>query len=488
LTGNAQASETSACQTRCQKTFDSQDLGGPLPVHIPDDVMVSVSGIRGRVSESLTPELVGRLAASFGFFVASGKGTVVVGRDSRTSGPILTRAVVSGLQSVGVDVVELGIVPTPTLLLAVRHHQAAGGICITASHNPAEWNALKLVSGEGMFFDQHQFKAFREYLLKEGPPLVGSEAVGSETEDRDAWPRHLERILELPCINVDLIRSSSLEVAVDCVHGAGGPFIKELLDRFKCRVSAIGMEPDGQFPRDPEPIAANLSDLATLVQERGADIGLAIDPDADRLALVDEMGNPIGEDMTLALSAAAVLSKTPGPVVTNASTSQVIDDVANAFGSVVYRAPVGEVNVARRMQHEVAVVGGEGNGGVILPALQYTRDASLAVGLVLQHLAEKGFAVSEAVAQWPSYKIVKEKVSFPRQALIRGYCALEEGLNAESKDSEDGLRLAWPSLKTWVHVRPSGTEPVVRIIAEAPDERGARELVSLAAELLASIA
>ena len=459
-----------------------------MPVHIPDDVMVSVSGIRGRVSESLTPELVGRVAASFGFFVASGKGAVVVGRDSRTSGPILARAVISGLQSVGVDVIELGIVPTPTLLLAVRHHQAAGGIGITASHNPAEWNALKLVSEEGIFFDQHRFKAFQEYLLKQDPHLVGSEALGSVTEDCDAWPRHLERILALPYIDVDFLCSSSLEVAVDCVHGAGGPFIKELLDRLRCRVTSIGMKPDGHFPRDPEPTAANLSDLAMLVQESGAAIGLAIDPDADRLSLVDEMGNPIGEDMTLALASATVLSKTPGPVVTNASTSQVIDDVAHAYGSVVHRAPVGEVNVARRMQHEVAVVGGEGNGGVILPALQYTRDAPLAVGLVLQHLAEEGLTVSEAVARWPSYKIVKEKLSFPRQALIRGYGALEEGLDAESKDSADGLRLAWPSLKTWVHVRPSGTEPVVRIIAEAPDEKRAKELVSLAAELLAGIA
>ena len=312
--------------------------------------------------------------------------------------------------------------------------------------------------------------------------------LGSVTEDCDAWPRHLERILALQYIDVDLLRSSSFEVAVDCVHGAGGPFIKELLDRLRCRVTSIGMKPDGHFPRDPEPTAANLSDLAMLVQESGAAVGLAIDPDADRLSLVDEMGNPIGEDMTLALASATVLSKTPGPVVTNASTSQVIDDVAHAYGSVVHRSPVGEVNVARRMQHEVAVVGGEGNGGVILPALQYTRDAPLAVGLVLQHLAEEGLTVSEAVARWPSYKIVKEKLSFPRQALIRGYGALEEGLDAESKDSADGLRLAWPSLKTWVHVRPSGTEPVVRIIAEAPDEKRAKELVSLAAELLAGIA
>jgi phosphomannomutase len=228
--------------------------------------------------------------------------------------------------------------------------------------------------------------------------------------------------------------------------------------------------------------------LGALVRESGADIGLAVDPDADRLSLVDETGRPMGEDLTLALAAATVLRRTPGPVVTNLSTSQVVEDVAAAFGAPLHRAPVGEVNVARRMQAVGAVVGGEGNGGVILPALNHTRDAPLAVALILQHLADEGLTPSEAAARWPSYEIVKEKVSFPREALGAGYRALESDLGAEAKDESDGLRLAWPRRKAWLHVRPSGTEPVVRLIAEASDGAGAKELVSRAAAVLAGVA
>jgi phosphomannomutase len=264
--------------------------------------------------------------------------------------------------------------------------------------------------------------------------------------------------------------------------------ISELLGRLGCKVVGIGMEPDGRFPRDPEPTAANLADLAALVRETGAAIGLAIDPDADRLSLVDEMGRPLGEDLTLALAADVVLRRTPGPVVTNLSTSQVVGDVAEAHGVTLHRAPVGEVNVARRMQRERAVIGGEGNGGVILAALHHTRDAPLAVALILQHLADEAVALSEAALRWPSYRIVKEKVSFPREALGAGYAALEGDLRAEAKDESDGLRLAWPSRKAWLHVRPSGTEPVVRLIAESSDDEGAKELVARAADILAGVA
>ncbi|MDH3205131.1 MAG: phosphoglucosamine mutase [Gemmatimonadota bacterium] len=460
-----------------------------MPVQIPEGLMVSVSGVRGRVGAPLTPELIGAFASAFGAFMAEGsRGPVCLGRDSRTSGPMFARAVTAGLQSVGVDVIDLGIVPTPTLLLAVRHHGAAGAIGVTASHNPAEWNALKLVSEEGIFLDADRSSAFRAYLTEQDPPRASWDTLGTVSEDGGAWTRHLHRILELPHVDVGAIRARGLKVAVDCVHGAGGPVVSELLDALGCEVVGIGMEPDGLFPRDPEPTAANLADLCELVRDSGAVAGLAIDPDADRLSLVDENGRPLGEDLTLALAAATVLSRTPGPVVTNLSTSQVLEDVAAAYGATVHRAPVGEVNVARRMQSEGAVVGGEGNGGVILPALQHTRDAPLAVALILQHLADEGITLSEAAGRWPTYTIVKEKVTFPREALRAGYTALEEDLGAESKDESDGLRLAWPKRKAWLHVRPSGTEPVVRLIAEAPDESRARELVKRAAEVLEGIA
>lgn len=451
--------------------------------------MVSVSGVRGRVGDPLTPELMCGVAASFGAHLrARGDGrTVCLGRDSRVSGPMFARAVTAGLQSVGCDVVDLGVVPTPTLLLAVRHHGAIGGIGVTASHNPAEWNALKLVSSEGIFLDADASAAFRAYLSAEDPPRARWDELGSVTVDPDAWNRHLGRILALPHIDAARIRARGLRVAVDCVHGAGGPVIAELLDRLGCTPVGMGMEPDGLFPRDPEPTAANLSALGALVVESGADIGLAVDPDADRLSLVDERGRPMGEDLTLALAAAAVLARTPGPVVTNLSTSQVVEDVAAAFDAPMHRAPVGEVNVARRMQAVGAVVGGEGNGGVILPALNHTRDAPLAAALILQHMADEEVTPSEAAARWPSYEIVKEKVSFPREALRAGYRALEDDLGAESKDESDGLRLAWPRKKAWLHVRPSGTEPVVRLIAEASDGAGARQLVRRAAEVLEGV-
>ena len=401
---------------------------------------------------------------------------------------MFSRAVIAGLQSVGCDVIDLGAVPTPTLLMAVRDRGAVGGIGVTASHNPAEWNALKLVSEEGIFLDAERSAGFRDYLTCEDPPRAAWDALGSLTRDPDAWRRHLERILALPHIDAGLIRRRAPVVAVDCVHGVGGPVMRELLESLGCRVVGMGMEPDGRFPRDPEPTAANLADLGALVRESGADIGLAVDPDADRLSLVDETGTPMGEDLTLALAVATVLAGTVGPVVTNLSTSQVVEDVARAFGAELHRAPVGEVNVARRMQAEGAVVGGEGNGGVILPALHHTRDAPLAAALILQHIAAEGLTPSGAAARWPAYQIVKEKVAFPREHLAAGYGALEADLGAGVKDESDGLRLAWPARKAWLHVRPSGTEPVVRLIAETPEGRSARELVTRAAEVLEGIA
>jgi len=461
-----------------------------VPIQLPQDLMVSVSGVRGRVGAPLTPELIAGLAAAFGSFMRreSGDGPVYVGRDSRTSGPMFVRAVVAGLQSVGVPVIDLGVVPTPTLLLAVRGSDAIGGIGVTASHNPAEWNALKLVSGEGVFLDADLSARFRAALSEEDPERVAWHAIPAVTEDPEAWPRHLEAILALPHIDVPALRARHIEVAIDCVHGAGGPVMTELLEALGCSVTGIGMSPDGLFPRDPEPTAANLGDLGALVRDSGAEIGLAVDPDVDRLALVDETGSPLGEDLTLALAAATVLRRTPGPVVTNLSTSQVVEDVARAYGVPLVRAPVGEVNVARRMQAENAVVGGEGNGGVILPALHHTRDAPLAVALILQHIVDEGVSASAAAARWPKYTIVKVKVSFPREALEAAFAALEHDLGAEAVDHTDGLRLAWPTRAAWLHVRPSGTEPVVRLIAEAREEKGAQALIDRAATLLDGVA
>jgi phosphomannomutase len=460
-----------------------------MPVNLPDSLIMSVSGVRGRVGEAWTPELMSAVAAAFGGFLRSegADGPVYIGRDSRTSGPMLTRAAIAGLQSVGCEVVDLDMVPTPTLLLAVGDAGAAGGLGITASHNPAEWNALKLVSAEGVFLDGEQSARFREYLEATDPPRAAWDHLGGVERDSGAWSRHLERILALPYIDPEAIRAAGLRVAVDCVHGAGGPVMEALLEELGCVVHGIGMVPDGLFPRDPEPTASNLGDLGDLVRRSRAALGMAVDPDVDRLSLVDEAGTPLGEDLTLALASATVLERTPGTVVTNLSTSQVVEDVARAFGGTFVRAPVGEVNVVRRMQQEDAIVGGEGNGGVILPALHHTRDAPLAAALVLQHLVDQGRESSRVAARWPAYVIVKEKVAFPREALAEAYRALRSDLGAPEEDSSDGLRLAWPGRRSWLHVRPSGTEPLVRLIAEAGEASAARALVNRAADLLSGV-
>jgi len=457
-----------------------------MTLELPSDLMVSVSGVRGRVGDPLTPELYAGLGAAFGAFLRSSgeEGPVFLARDSRTSGPMFARAAQAGLQSVGCDVVELGVVPTPTLLLAVEEAGAAGGIGVTASHNPAEWNALKFCGGDGMFLDAGRMAAFREYLAGEEPPRAPWDALGEVREDPDAVDRHLERILSLPHLDVEGLRRRRLRVALDCVRGAGGTIMPELLERLGCRVDAIGTEVDGRFPRDPEPSAEHLEALGELVRESGAEIGFAVDPDVDRLSLVDEAGRPLGEDYTLALAAGVVLRRRPGTVVTNLSTSQVVEDVVEDGGGRLVRAPVGEINVARRMQQEGAVVGGEGNGGVILPALHLTRDAPVGAALLLQGLLDEDAPLSELAGRWPTYRIVKEKLSFPRDALEGAYEALRRDLEPPETDTTDGLRMSWPEDRIWLHVRPSGTEPVVRLIAEAPAEERARALVERGREIL----
>ena len=453
-----------------------------MPLALPDGLMVSVSGFRGRVGDPLTPELMAGIAAGFGAFLQSeGMGRrIFLGRDSRTSGPMFAQAVTAGLMSVGCEVVDLGVVATPTLMLTVREGDAAGGLGITASHNPAEWNALKLAGGDGTFLDATRSAAFQRFLREEEIPRAPWSELGTVRAQGGASEVHRERILALPLLDVEGLRRRRFHVALDCVRGAGGHIVPQLLESLGCRVTTIGGEPDGRFPRDPEPTAANLTDLGNLVRDSGAELGFAVDPDVDRLSLVDGEGVALGEDLTLALAAAVVLRRTPGAVVTNLSTSRVVEDVATAMGGRIVRSAVGEINVARRMQEENAVVGGEGNGGVILPALHLTRDAPVGTALILQHLLDTGLDLRAAADRWPSYRIVKEKISFPRSELERGYERLERGFPEAEVDRTDGLRFAWPGQGEWLHVRPSGTEPVVRVIAEAPRESRAVALVEAA--------
>lgn len=447
--------------------------------------MVSVSGMRGHVGKDLTPELVARHAAALGAWAkAAGKPSVVLGRDARTSGPMFAYAATAGLMSVGCDVIDVGMVPTPTVQLAVEHHGAGGGLILTASHNPIEWNALKFVGPDGIFLDAEAGAAVRA-LAEQGPPRLGWEGLGRVREDREAVGRHLDMVLALPEIDVAAIQARKFHVALDCVRGAGGASIPLLLERLGCRVTAIHAETDGRFPHPPEPIPENLGDLSRLVRDSRADIGMAVDPDVDRLALVDETGRPIGEDYTLAFAVRAVLGAHRGDeapaVVVNLSTSLVVEDAARDFGARFVRAPVGEANVARAMRDEGALVGGEGNGGVILPRLHIGRDAPLGVALILHYLARSETTVSALVAAAPRYSIVKAKGA-RGPALGPLYLGLRARFPDAAADERDGLRLAWDD--RWLHVRPSGTEPIVRMIAEAPTEAEASELVAAADELL----
>jgi phosphomannomutase len=457
-----------------------------MSFELPEDLMVSVSGARGKVGSALTPEIVARFAGAFGAYVRSVSGDVnapsrvIVARDSRTSGPMFVHAVISALQSVGCDVIDVGLVPTPTALFAIRHHQAAGGIVVTASHNPVEWNALKFASSAGMFLDATESPAMRAYVNDRPIPRATWDTLGGLTVDDDAAERHLHAVLAIPFLDVEGLRARRFKVALDCIRGAGAVLLPRLLDALGCDVIGLNLDPDGRFHRAPEPVAENLGDLERAVRESGADIGMATDPDSDRLSLVSNDGRAIGEDFTLALSAELVLRHRKGTVVTNLSTSRLLEDVAAAAGVPLIRAAVGEINVARAMQSVGAVIGGEGNGGVILPDIHHTRDAAVAVALILQLMLEMGEPVSKIVQKHPVYTIVKDKLPRDAGSLETAYAALESRLAAPEIDRQDGLRLAWPAERRWLHLRASGTEPILRIIAEAPTEAGAHELVDKA--------
>ena len=471
-----------------------------------DTLMVSVSGVRGLVGTDLTPEVVARWAAAFGTWAMGGwadgrmgrrsrpsahrpiRPSIVVGRDARTSGPMFAGAAIAGLQSVGCDVIDVGLVATPTVQLAVEHHRAAGGIMLTASHNPIEWNALKFVGPDGIFLDGVAGTRVRELAAGDSLPRANYNAIGGVEADSDAISRHLAAVLALRGVDVRAIRRRRFRVALDTVRGAGGALMPELLERLGCRVTAINLETDGLFPRPPEPVPENLKALGALVRRKKADIGIAVDPDVDRLAIVDERGRPIGEDYTLAFAIRAVLGRSDGrtagrSVVCNLSTSLVVEDAAREYGARVARAAVGEAHVARKIIALKAVIGGEGNGGVMYPALHVGRDAPVAGALVLSLLARERTTVSELVARAPRYTIVKAKV--PRGALLEQvYDGLRKRFRDATVDMQDGLRLAWPD--RWLHVRPSGTEPIIRLIAEAPSGADAEQLIEEGRRLCAA--
>jgi phosphomannomutase len=447
-----------------------------------NSLLISVSGVRGIVGvrEGLTPDFVSRFAAAFGSWC--GRGKIVVGGDCRISREMVQHAVFSGLLAVGSEVVDLGVCPTPTVELAVRKLRARGGIAITASHNPIQWNALKLVNSGGMFLSPGEGEEVRKLFDRGAIDYRPYNRLGSVSLDMTMLDHHLEQILSLDVVNVNRIRKTRYRVVIDTVNGAGSVISPVLLEELGCRVVELNTEPTGYFAHSPEPIPRNLLQLRRMVKNRGADIGFANDPDADRLAVVTEKGIAPGEEHTLALAVKYVLAKRRGPVVVNLSTSRMIDDIAGELRRKVYRTKVGEINVALKMKEVRAPIGGEGNGGVIYPRLHYGRDALLGMALILSYMAESGSTISELIGGLPKYYMIKDRIAATAQEIKPGLRRLRKHFRSAEFDETDGLKIDLP--EGWLHIRASNTEPIVRLLAEAKSKRIARQMIQRARVML----
>lgn len=435
-------------------------------------LMEGVAGVRGIVGVGLTPDIACRYAAAYG--VLLGGGEVIVGMDGRPSGPMLFNAVAAGLQSVGCNVLNIGIVPTPTIQIMIAQRGSKGGIAITASHNPQQWNALKFFSTSSLFLDEKEGEELRKILKNDKIEYSSWDHLGAAEDYADAIDLHIKTVMEIPYLNLSAIRRRGFKVALDCINGASSLLMPDLLKELGCTVFPVNCEANGIFPHEAEPIPENLTQLSDLVKETGADLGVALDPDGDRLAMIDENGIPIGEEYTLALATDFILQHNAGSVVTNVSTTKAIDDIAARYGVHVHRTKVGEVHVAKRMASEGAVIGGEGNGGVILPEVHLGRDAPVGVALTLQYLTESEESLSEVLSQLPRYEIVKHKVSILGADKEKILEHLRNEIQSEAVDETDGLKFI--NANNWVQVRASNTEPIIRIFAEAPYKSLAEEL------------
>lgn len=445
-------------------------------------LMVSISGIRGIVGDGMDPEVIVKYTNAYADFIGSGK--IVIGRDARITGELVNQIVTGTLLAKGFDVIDLGIVPTPTVLFNVNELNANGGIAITASHNPNEWNALKLLNNAGQFMSPDEHENMKKYLSDKSS-YKSWDQIGKRTVFPDGLKNHIDSILKLPLIDLEKIKSKNFKVVADCVNGAGAYCIPDLLRLFGCEVIELDCEKTGIFPRLPEPLPENLTETMNTVKKHKADFAVVVDPDVDRLVLITDKGEPFSEENTITQIVKYILSKTPGNVAVNLSTTRAVEDVAAEFNCKVFRAPVGEANVVQKMKEVNAVIGGEGSGGVIYPDLVYGRDALVGIALTLQHLAEENCKLSELKEKLPAYFIAKKKIDLVNISPDIIIDKLISKYSSEKINTEDGVRIDFSD--HWVHFRKSNTEPIIRIITEAKDKVQAEQLSRKYFEELKSI-
>jgi phosphomannomutase len=445
------------------------------------ELIITVSGLRGIVGENLTPEVAAAYGRAFGSFLRTKtidknrRLTVCIGRDSRPSGQTLAASVAAGLVSAGIDCVDLGLVTTPTVGIMVRHLGCAGGVIITASHNPSPYNGVKLLLDNGMAPPPQIAENIKSIFLQKNFVATESGNLGKITSDNQADAVHIARVLST--IEPEIIAAKKFTVVLDSVNGAGArPGIK-LLERLGCKIIPLNFESTGLFAHPPEPTAENLTGLCQTVKDAGADVGFAQDPDADRLAIVDETGSYIGEEYTLALAAKLIFSHKTGAAATNLSTSRMIDDIAKAAAGKVFRTPVGEANVASKMIEHNCVIGGEGNGGVIDLRVGPIRDSLVAMALVLQLMSQTGKTVSRLVGEIPHYYMTKHKFPADKEQTKLILDAAKRLFKDAVINTSDGCRFDLHD--AWIHIRASNTEPIVRVIAEAKDKQTAQNYVNM---------
>ena len=437
-------------------------------------LMVSISGIRGIVGDGLDPQVLVKYTSAYADFI--GKGTIVIGRDARITGEMVKSIVTGTLLSKGFNVIDIGICPTPTVQYTVKTLGAQGGIAISASHNPNEWNALKLLNSTGQFMTPEENIKMLGLLNSSDSKFVPWEKIGKLTLFENGLKRHVHDAMQLKYVNIDQIRKRKFKIVADCVNGAGAYVIPDLLRQFGCEVIELDCEKTGVFTRMPEPLPENLTITMKAVAEHKADLGIVVDPDVDRLVLISNDGSPLGEENTITMAVNFILSKEKGNSVVNLSTTRSVDDIAKKYGCKVFRSAVGEANVVKKMKEVDAIIGGEGSGGVIYPALHYGRDALVGISLILQQLTEYGGSISEFKKTLPSYFIAKKKIVLGN---INPDDVIKKLMVKYSKaniNSEDGLRIDFTD--HWVHFRKSNTEPIIRIITEAQNASLAEQLSS----------